>query len=658
MTVSSRLMDFLLCSVRYPRRSHNRLFHLAVVFVIAVVATRPVYAEVGDPQIRTDHLWYPGELAISTFDRLFATQAEAYQRVTGQRVESDEQKALASWLWRNTHYWHGEAGRRDLWGNGFQGGGDARLREYWNGLFGYGFGLCGTTHSQWTAEFQHLLGHGRGRGVGAAGHNAFEVFLQGEHYGDGRWALLDHDLSTVIFDEPGRRLLGLGEMQKNVDRWIDRGFKPDRQRGWLVCGLHPGDGNSYRSYAVAEYLAGYAGPPPIVHLRRGERMRRYFEPGLENGKEFVFWGRNYNTRGIPGPERSRTWVNHPERMHRSKSGTPHRDGQARFANVEYIYRPDFSNGDYREGIVDEGDDFVTFEFRTPYIIGATPPNDSSWGIYDTGCRNGLVLSGNANCKVAISVNAGRTWEALQTFEDGLDLTDSVKGHSQYWLRFATDAKALATANLSTRTVCQANVAVLPRLKDNGTTITYQAGESTVRSMGPELQLAESFVTDGGFGEKTVTMAARSSRPVKQIYAAAHTASGNPPRPDVAYGIEYSLDDETRWHPIVKDWSVPRRGEEPNDFWSQSFCYGSTDVDIPANRTIHVRFQNEGGKRFLRAEMQLVEKTQVSDPIKVTYNWTETTGERQESHVFKSPGKWQLATGTGVRTRWVEFEPVP
>ncbi|MDP6058274.1 MAG: hypothetical protein QGH33_05250, partial [Pirellulaceae bacterium] len=231
---------------------------------VALGSAAPVLADVGDPQIRTDHPSYPGELAFSTFNRLFETQAVTYEQATGTRVDSDEQKALASWFWRNTHYWHGEAGRRDLWGEGLRQGRDMRLREYWNGLFGYGFGLCGTTHSQWTAELEYLLGHGRGRGVGAAGHNAFEVFLQGGAYGEGKWALLDHDLSTVIFNDSGQRLLGLGELQKDVDRWIDRGYKPEKQRGWLVCGLHPGDGNSYRKYAVAEYLAGYAGPPPMV----------------------------------------------------------------------------------------------------------------------------------------------------------------------------------------------------------------------------------------------------------------------------------------------------------------------------------------------------------------------------------------------------------
>lgn len=619
----------------------------------------PLSADTGDPQIRTSHPWYPGELAISTFDRLFATQAEVYQRVTGMEVESDEHKALASWLWRCTHYWHGEAGRRDLWGQGFKSAEDSRLREYWNGLFAYGFGLCGTTHSQWTAEFEYLLGHGTGRGVGAAGHNAFEVFLRGGHYGaSGRWALLDHDLSTVIFDSSGQRLISLGEMQGNLDRWIDRGFKPEKQRGWLVCGLHPGDGNSYRSYDVAEYLAGYAGPPPMVRLRRGERMRRYFAPGLDDGKTFVFWGRNYNTDGIPGPERSRTWVNQPDKMYRSTTGTRHVNGQARFANVQYVYRPDFASGDYREGVVAESEDQVTFDFHTPYVIAATPPDDETWGIYENGCRNGLVLRGRANCEVSVSVDAGRTWLGAQKFVDGLDLTDLAKGRSQYRLRFSTGAQQLAESNLEIRTVCQANVAVLPRLEDNGTRIDYQASGNSVLAMGPEMELTKTYVTGGNIGETMVTLTATPSEPVSAVYAAAHIASGSPPSSDVRYAIQYSLDAGMNWQPVVRDWLIPRRGDEPGDFWSQSFCYGSKAVKANPGQPIQIRFRNDGGKRYLRVEAHLVQHHGDPDPVRVTYRWTDSNGGHEQSHLFDSSDPWQLDTAMNVRTHWVEFQPEP
>src|SRR5262249_36404472 len=127
---------------------------LAGLLALAGLAA-PLWADVGDPQVRTDHPWYPGELACSTFERLFATQAEHYARVTGVTPRTEEQKALASWFWRNTHYFHAEDGRQDLFGRGFAHA-DNWTREYWTGLLGFGFALCGTTHAQWSAEMQKL----------------------------------------------------------------------------------------------------------------------------------------------------------------------------------------------------------------------------------------------------------------------------------------------------------------------------------------------------------------------------------------------------------------------------------------------------------------------------------------------------------------------
>src|SRR6266702_2374630 len=160
-------------------------------------------ADVGDPQVGTDHPWYGGELSCSTFERLFATQAALYERATGRRPVLDQDKALAAWLWRNAHYYHGEDGAEDLWGRGVGQGADVRNREYWGALFAHGFGLCGTTHAQWIAEMEALLGHVRARTAGVSGHNSFEVFLTGGPYQSGKWVLLDHDISTVIFNRDG-----------------------------------------------------------------------------------------------------------------------------------------------------------------------------------------------------------------------------------------------------------------------------------------------------------------------------------------------------------------------------------------------------------------------------------------------------------------------
>ena len=61
------------------------------------------------------------------------------------------------------------------------------------------------------------------------------------------------------------------------------------------------------------------------------------------------------------------------------------------------------------GVVAEDDHEVTFEFATPYIIAATPPDDRPWGVYEPGCRNGLVLRGKADCTVSVSTDHGATW---------------------------------------------------------------------------------------------------------------------------------------------------------------------------------------------------------------------------------------------------------
>jgi hypothetical protein len=619
-------------------------------------------AGVGDPQLRTDHPWYPGELACSTFDRLFATQAEVYERVTGTKPVTDEQKALAAWLWRNTHYYHGEEGAEDLWDRGFGKGADTRTREYWTGLFAHGFGLCGTTHSQWTAEMQALFGPGRGRGVGVEGHNSFEVFLTGGPYGAGKWALLDHDVSTLIFDESGERLLSITEVAKNWKALTDRGYKPSKQHGWPVCGLHPGDGGVFQACNVAEYLAGYAGPPPMVHLRRGETLRRYLEPGLDDGRTFAFWGRNYNAAGVPGPERSLTWVNQPEKLYGSHDGTPYNAGQARYGNAVYVYRPDTTN-DYREGVVEADDDHVVFEFQTPYIIAATPPNDGAWGVYEEGCTNGLVLGGKLGCAVSLSTDRGTTWSDPVPFRDGLDLTDLVKGHRQYLLRLNSCSAKLAGSGLTITTVCQANPAMMPRLKEDGTAVTFAASGRALVSAGPNLDQAARHVVEGKLGSPRATLELATPRgePAVEVYAAAHVNSGNPPDPRIKYAIDLSTDGGKTWRPIVEDWSVAPRGENPPDYWSQSLCYGSLKLDEPAVGPVQVRFRNNGGRNYARCEAHLAYRTAPDDATKVTFAWIEGGKQRQGSHTFLAStgemAEWTIPTGNDVKTHWVEFEPV-
>ena len=180
--------------------------------------------------------------------------------------------------------------------------------------------------------------------------------------------------------------------------------------------------------------------------------------------------------------------------------------------------------------------------------------------------------------------------------------------------------------------------------------------------GPTLPQGQAHVVEGAFGTRAVTLELATPRqePIATIYAAAQVGSSCPPSPDVKYQIEYSLDAGKSWKPMVKDWSITRRGDEPGDFFSMSLCYGSVEVPPGASTSARVRFKNDGGKNYLRAELHLAYRDAMQDPTRVTFQWKDDAGSHQESHTFAAgkPAPWQLKTGKSVETHWVEFAPEP
>ncbi len=203
---------------------------------------------------------------------------------------------------------------------------------------------------------------------------------------------------------------------------------------------------------------------------------------------------------------------------------------------------------------------------------------------------------------------------------------------------------------------------MPRLKDGGSLVSFEATNRALVSAGPNRDQAQAHLVAGGFETPSATLKLASPRgePAVAIVAAEHVRSGNPPRPEIKYQIEYSTDDGASWRPIVADWSVARRGREPSDFWSQGLCWGAAEVAAAGVTSILVRFRNDGGRPIARCEAHLVYRTTGTDATEVTFAWDDDSGPHRASHPFSgaAPPPWEVATGRDVRTRWVEMRPRP
>jgi hypothetical protein len=615
---------------------------------------------VGDPQLMTDHPFWQGELSCSTFERLAKNQAETYARVTGRKADNDEDKALASWYWRNTHYFHCTLlAEPDI----FKKGGNEAVRDYWAGLFSYGHAMCQENHFQYTAEMEYLLGHARARAVNVEGHTSFEVWVTGGAYDKGKWVLLDSDITTVCFDPEQKAMMNIEELVKaNRPQLLTNRAAKDN-RGWLPE-LHPGDGvGTYRKISVYSLLCGYAGAPPVVNLRPSETLRRFPRPGLGEGERgtLVFWG--ICVDGLDGPNRHITYVTDPSTCFNAakrprQENDPDRRG--RFGNAVFTYKPDFRSGSYKEGVAAEDDASVTFEHCSPFIMACKPAKKNC---LDPGATLGLVLNGKAECKVCVSTDGMKTFSEPVDFKDGLDLTDLVKGRYQYWLKFISPAPSLAGKDVTIKTCCMANGYVMPHLKADGTQVTFNASGLAAETIGPQAETIIKHVVEGGLDKPSFTVKLKTphGEKIKTVCWAVRSPTGCPPKPDIAFKAEYSKDGK-EWKVLREGWRiVPPVPYQAPDTWSQSFFYGTQDVASADAAEVQVRISNNLGKTYQMGQFSALYETKNAAKTKVTYGWTEGGQEKTAEHVYPASARmdtsWKVETGKEPKLKWVEMTPV-
>ena len=326
---------------------------LAGMLLVSSCAT--AMAGVGDPQIRTDHPLYPGELAYSTQERFARSIIDSGDWGLGLG-NSERDVALKLWLWKITHTLHDytpatwtplhdynratfkthsveHSVRPDPAIESFSALDQDQDCLRWQ--FSYGYALCGTLHGVIEPQIEAIgkaLGKDwRSRRVGIPGDNNHEIYF------GGKWHLFDVNAATLLWssnDAKTAELLpfkdGFGpkggpkrpELLDNAPKFngtylpklvwgkIDQTGKPGPyswMRGIFETPEFYWDTDEIgqRNHGDLTYYFSYSACPVVYALKRGETFTRWFD-GEQARAEMrlprrIWWGSNI--KGGPGSQR-------------------------------------------------------------------------------------------------------------------------------------------------------------------------------------------------------------------------------------------------------------------------------------------------------------------------------------------------------------------
>jgi hypothetical protein len=640
-------------------------------------------AEIGDVTLQTDHSQYPGE-------GVFQTPESCVEWAT-RNATTDHERALAIFNWLLTHQWHLMSPQEWCQPGRVPG---RKLDDYEmvvfdanRGRFSYGYGLCGTVHA-WNEAYWAAAGYPARRRA-FPGHSNSEVLV------DGQWRMYDTDMAGIIFNRDGS-VAGYDDIISDLTL-IDRqhGENPKYPFAW------PSDFKTMKSgweevarggnwYSL--YHGGYAAQPGIVHLRSGETFTRFAHPdGFGGPDKRRFW---HQQKG--GPFRTWTFANNGAPHHLADESNSR--GRTRYGNAVFEFSPHLTRDSWNEGVVQRSENAVStsrglassdsntatvvFEHFSPYVICGDPVDDTN---PMTGrATDGLVVSGKSTGKVVVSVSPdqGQSWPDEQSVQGDfrLDLTDFVKGRYGWWIKIAVPNDSILQA-VSFATTGQMCESIYPRLKPNGTSVTYRSQRRAVVPVLP--QLADESVTEDRFEERrlrsdnldfvgrsanqrfayrvrgpkpaSMTLRIPARTMLQSVSAAARFGLRVPTPHGAAFQLDYSVDDGASWTQFAE--VVPPVDNE----FSSGWVYGNADLEPrPDAHDTQVRIRMNGGgygTGLLSVEAYGIRETAIPSGGTLTWGWFD--GNKKQEHKTIIPAACEtlttlVPTGAHVRNDFVRI----
>lgn len=660
-----------------------------------LAATPCLFAQVGDPTIRTDHPQYAGEGALQTI-------ADCVAFATAGRDDPQE-RAIALYNWLLAHQWHLMSPQE--WCIPGRAPDTQQPRDYENvvydaniGRFSYGYGLCGTVHA-WNEPYWRALGM-QARRRAFPGHVNSEVFYEGS------WHAFDTDMAGLLFRRDG---VVAGYADIIADPSLVDSVKPPHphypfawpgdfqtmQRGWRQVA----DGGNWYSL----YNGGYATQPGIIHLRAGETFTRWYDPDHYGGpSKRRFWHHMKN-----GPSRPWSFYGQTEPTHYGDTHNARND--VSYCNGEFVYRPEVTD----MSLIKPGAPVAVFDHWSPYVIAGDPKDDANPMTWPA--TGGLVVTGKTTeyFQMRVSADNERGWHfialspeirklrrdpfrslvpsgkpnkskvAPQSFR--FDLTEFVKGRFGWRVRITWSALEVPITDLKFTTVTQVCPSVYPRLTADGCEVTYRAASRGVVPAIPNFALPESEIdrfeaTD--LRSPNVTYHGRSEdnrfayrtndgkpgqvvfrvhgppysflEPLTEVRAAIRYQLRVPPPENADYHLDISTDDGGTWQTFATA-DIPADNEH-----SSGWLAGRAEVsDADTNQTLVRVHLDAGGHKtgLIDARLYGIHRTAAPGPLTITYGWKENGQPRQHTETIAAGAReatFTVPTGTNVTDDFVRL----